>query len=97
MGQVGSVGFSAFGFGCQIAFKGDEVSAKQKVEAFLNQTGFSVVQKLRQNDEEIEEFFQDNCLRNLKSNAEIKGWVHDLSEEQATWLIQALAKYSSGN
>ena len=57
MGQVGSVGFSAFGFGFQIVFKGGEVSPKQKIEAFLNQTGFSIVQKLRQNDEEIEEFF----------------------------------------
>ena len=95
MGQVGSVSFSAFGFSFKLVFKGDEISAKQKIEAFLNQTGVSVVQKLRQNDEEIEEFFQDNCLRNLKSNAEIKGWVHDLSEEQANWLVEALAKYNS--
>ena len=36
MGNVSSVRFSAFGYGCNIEFKGDEVSSKEKIEGFLN-------------------------------------------------------------
>lgn len=51
MGQVSSVGVSAFGFGAQVAFKGSDVTAKHKIEAFLVQAGVDVVKLVRQNDE----------------------------------------------
>ena len=92
MGNVKSVGFSAFGFGCEINFKGDEVSSKQKIEGFLNQTGVDVVDVIRNNDEVVDDYFSENNLKKIKNSSEINGWVDDLSDTQADWLIQAFEK-----
>ena len=57
MGNVSSVGFSAFGFKYEINFKGDEVSSKQRIEGFLNQAGVNVVDIIRNNDEAVDDYF----------------------------------------
>ncbi len=57
MGQLQSVGISAFGFGAQVGFKGSDITPKHKIEAFLVQAGVDVVKVIRQNDESVEELF----------------------------------------
>ena len=47
MGGMCSIGFNAFGFGFKISFKGDEVTTKQKIEGFLNQTGTEIIIVIR--------------------------------------------------
>ncbi len=51
MGQVKSVGVSAFGFGAEVGFKGSDITPKHKIEAFLVQAGVGAVKVIRQNDE----------------------------------------------
>ena len=80
MGNVHSVGFSIFGIEFRIYFKGDEVTSKDKIQAFLIQTGIDVVNVLRKNDDQVDEYFTDNNIKKLKSTAEITGWVEDLSD-----------------
>ena len=57
MGQVSSVGVSAYGFGASVGFKGSDITAKHKIEAFLVQAGVGAVKVIRQNDESVEELF----------------------------------------
>ena len=47
MGGICSIGFYAFGFGFKISFKRDEVTSKQKIEGFLNQTEIEIISVIR--------------------------------------------------
>lgn len=50
MGNLSSVGVSGFGVNANVAFKGSDITAKHKIEAFLVQAGVQAVKVIRQND-----------------------------------------------
>ena len=53
-----------------------------------------VVDVIRNNDEVVDDYFSENNLKKIKNSSEINGWVDDLSDTQADWLIQAFEKYA---
>ena len=44
---------------------------------------------IRKNDDQVDDYFADNNLKKMTSVNEITGWVGDLSDTQADWLIEA--------
>ena len=52
-----------------------------------------MIDVIRQKDDEINEYCIENNLQKIRSKPEISGWVEELSDTQAEWLIGAFQKY----
>ena len=76
-------------------YKGEgEVTAKYRIEGYLNSNGVSILEELRMN-EEVDEYCHDNDVKILRDSAEIKTWLNLVSEKQAEKLIEYFTKYAA--
>lgn len=92
---VSKVKISIFGIGFSIEFKGDEVTSKERILAFLNGAGgVEALNSVRENDDVIDKYFNENNIKNIKDTVDIDGWMQDLTNAQADWIIDAFSKYA---